>query len=309
MSLENKFFVYAMKLFFNSGYVDSINPIFKNHSSKAFFYSDNHKNVVFSNKQRQLFNDVTNISYLFSLGNDSFDKRGGLISFFSIVINSFRSDRSQIAYDFHNLLHSILDVNASIIIFLHEEEVMITAKGYGTDVYLSDWYAAKDINGPLLDLLDISNFSLRSAKEYYSDFIYDVSRWYYFHSISKDSIKFEDLSNDETDFSDEDPDKRYSEIRNIPEEEYGDDYVDQRSFNHSSEEAKIDFDILFFEYEIEESNENNTQTNSDDLENSGKEKDKYDFEDIDKKIFRDPLLMIKHINKSIHVQDSDELDN
>ena len=94
-SEEEKFYIYAMKLFLNAGHVFASSPEFINHSSEQFVYFDNKFEVSFSKSQRLLLREFNNISRLFTENE---------CAFFSINLITNYQNRSQVANDIHMLI-------------------------------------------------------------------------------------------------------------------------------------------------------------------------------------------------------------
>ena len=220
---------YSIDLLVSSGNTDSNNVIFRDYDPEELLFVKN--NILIDESQRCIVQSISNFSFLSILDGHVFEKRKGKIGFFSANINVPKSNRSQIAYEFHNIISDFLQLNASIIFFGHDDKILISAKGFGTDVLLSDWYDLSEDNETLLDLLDVGNFSLFSAKRYFDDFVYIISRWYIFHPLSQETAEFYVLPEDDEIYLFDQNEVyddfwiRLSEFLQTDRKEYGDDYV------------------------------------------------------------------------------------
>lgn len=62
---EDRFFEYAMKLFFEAGHAVTTDPEYINHSSEQLVYFDCRRTVSLSNSQRESLHTFSNVSRLF----------------------------------------------------------------------------------------------------------------------------------------------------------------------------------------------------------------------------------------------------
>lgn len=298
---------YAMDLFLNTGHAAISVPEFINHSSEQFVFFDNRKDVSFSQSQRSLFKSFDCISRLFTANG---------CAFFSISMRATKKTRSQLAHDFHSLIHPIVQDSGTICLFESDGEVMLSFMGFGMRCILSDWYQETEENDRLIERLDISNMSIQKSEEYFLDIVYSLARPYYLSSepsvyelipISfNNGIGLDEMSREEL--------KQYIEDElNRPRLEYGDDYVDYNETSKGVCEISIveDLDMLLLEMDNEddellgneiESEEDDYDDYDDDdgfydPDSEDEVSDIYEFKDVDPEIFRDPTLMLKWLYK------------
>ena len=261
----------AMELFYEAGHVYTLDPEFFNHSAQEFVYFDNSTAVSIPKDQRYLLELVNNISRLFTVNH---------CAFFSANLLSAKKYRSQIAHDFHAMIHFNVGTEASIFVFRYNDEMMFSFMGYGNRCILSDWYPIIDDAGELLEKLDIANMPI--------DFL---SR---FDLDPVDREQIDDYINLQV---------------AAAERTYGDDYVDYDEDirpNTKSSDISKDLDIMLLEMDMESDNlfdedDDDTESEDDDFEETEEseesEPDFYEYEDVDPEIFRDPTLMVKWLNK------------
>ena len=296
---------YAMDLFLNTGHAAISMPEFINHSPEQFVYFDNRKEVSLSQSQRSLFKSFDCISRLFTANG---------CAFFSVNMHATKSTRSQWAHDFHSMIHPIVESSGTICLFKSGDEIMLSFMGFGMRCILSDWYREIEEDDGLIERLDISNMSIQNSKDYFLDIVYSLARPYYLTSepsvyelipISfNNGIGLDEMSRDEL--------KQYiKDELNRPRLEYGDDYVDYNETSKAVGEASIveDLDMLLLEMDNEDDELINSEIEAEeddydydddgfyDPDSEDKVSDKYEFEDVDPEIFRDPTLMLKWLYK------------
>ncbi len=303
---KDNFYIDALEIFSNAGLTDSSNPVFDNHSLDRFVYYDCPNIVALTKWQRKILNCIDAISLLFTINGDAFERFSQeKINFYSAELICFEANRSQVAVDVHSILSQIIDCDASVFLFKHDENIMISIIGFQQECILSDWYSIYD-HDDLLDKLDILNVRLDTAKHFFFDLVFSVAREYYVHPISKEQAMYCSLPDD---YFQKNPDVKLSreELKEIIDEtlnyyvnKYGSDYVyeDQYSVVASkSDDAELDLLLL--------------SLNSDDIDNEPESpygetvvepsipseddtvNDDFDFSNFDPELFKDPILLVK----------------
>lgn len=311
---ELTFCDFAMCLFRDTGHTDASSPIYANHSSNQAMYFDSQKNIALSRMQREILSLVSNISLLFELTDNAFEKATGKkVAFYSVTTHSTFFSRSQDAHNVHFLLRQYWNCAYSVVVFNYENSVILSFADETGHIMLSDWYNIDSELDNLLGRLDISNVSLNSADTYLSDLIYALVRWYYIHPISPEEASYSLLPIDYfsslmRDFDQIDREETKETIRSIlrsAEDEYTTDYVDpddQDGISAFNFEAEID--LLGLELEIV--NDDGFETilddeddydEDDESEDGDAPMDEYLFENVDPEIFNDPTLMVKWLER------------
>ena len=297
-----KLYAYAMELFFKTGHVATLKPEFINHSPEQFAYFDNRTDVSLTREQRSLFKAFNNVSRLFSVNR---------CVFFSINLLTSKVNRSQAAHDIHTMIHPVVEADGTICLFCHDDEVMLSFLGFGLRCILSDWYPMADENETLLEKLDIANFSIVRGTDYFSDMIYLLARNYYQSGqpSTYELIPIDFISRAGVDEIDREALNQYVQDQlNAPLYEYGDDYVEyDESAQIQNTDIGADLDLMLLEMDDEDDNPFGEDIEpEDDLDDDdeffdedaeSENKDEYEFDDIDPEIFRDPLLMVKWLNR------------
>lgn len=293
------FFDYAMKLFIEAGHAVTTIPEFTNHSSEQFVYFDCKQVVSLTRYQRKSLHTFSNVSRLFSFNN---------CTFFSIVLLTTKSERSQAAHDIHTLFHPGVESRGTVCIFKCDDEVVLSFMGFGFKCILSDWYPIDDDFDNLLDRLNVMNMSLDRDVDYFSDMLYSLARKYYFAAKGPTvyellPINFfagkahEDIYRDELDQI------VLDELQRIPLE-YGNDYVEYDDSELSSNAGiNSDLDMMLLEMEDADDELDNPfgeaiDDPNDEAFDEENEHDEYEFDGLDQKIFKDPTLMVKFLEKA-----------
>ena len=294
----------AMELFYEAGHVSTLDPEFFNHSAQDFVYFDNSTDVALTKDQRYLLWLVNNISRLFTVNH---------CAFFSANLLSAKKYRSQIAHDFHAMIHFNVGTEASIFVFRYDDELMFSFMGYGNRCILSDWYPIIDDAGELLEKLDIANMPINSGADYFIGFVDTLARPYYLaypevfvHTL----LPIDFLSRFDLDPVDREQIDDYINLQvTAAERTYGDDYVDYDEEirpNTKSSDISADLDMMLLEMDMGSDNllgEDDDDAESEDdeyeetEESEDSEPDFYEYEDVDPEIFRDPTLMVKWLKK------------
>lgn len=234
-------------------------------------------------------------------------------AFFSANLLSAKKYRSQIAHDFHTLVHPNIRAEASIFVFRYDDELMFSFMGYGNRCILSDWYPIIDDAGELLEKLDIANMPISSGAEYFIGFVDTLARSYYLaypevfvHTL----LPIDFLSRFDLDPIDRAQIDDYINLQTTAaEREYGDDYVEyDEEIRVSTKSADIstELDMMLLELDMEADNmfdedDDDAESEDDEFEETEEseesEPDFYEYEDVDPEIFRDPTLMVKWLKK------------
>lgn len=307
MLLDNERFCdYILELCCVAGLTSASKPLTRNQNAKQVVYIDSSTDILLSLSQRKQLDQISNISHLFDIAPSDFDcpNESDNISFYSIVLSTVKSERSQLAVDTHSFLHTVLGVEVSIIFYVFEEYIMISMTGYGHKCILSNWISLFDEPTMLTDIMDISNASLKSSKLFFLDFVYSCARWYYTHPFSYDYAAFELFPNDFfkcRDIRDVEQEELESIIRQTKNRaiiEYGDDYVDQDEITVSvAKDFDMDLELLLLDIDTEE-DDNPFGEDLEELNEEDDTLDEYEYDDIDPAILEDPVLLMKWLEKN-----------
>lgn len=302
------FYKEAMDIFIEAGHATSSDPYYFNHSAKQVIYFDTCKRLLIDNAQIHDLECAIYISHLFDIGDNVFSvKTGGKVSYYSIAIQCEKNSRSQIAYKAHMLLHPAFEADMSIILFKHDETLMLSILGYESDIILSDWYSIDTEYDILIERLHISNLSISSAREFVSDLCYSIARSYYFQSIDGNNYIYSLLPDkyfleaDTSDFTTSITETIKEIIRDAitaPEKKYGDDFIEPISLSFE-EVGDIDIELEKLGLELEDGNEEEFDDDSDVFENEDEfVKDEYEFGDVDPELFKDASRLAKWLEKN-----------
>lgn len=297
------FYLYAMNLFSETGHVFTSIPEFVNHSSEQFIYFDNKPAASFSCEQRSMLRAFNNVSRLFSVNG---------CAFFSMNLLIAKRERSQAAHDIHSMLHPIVGFEGTICLFRYNEEVMLSFAGFGHRCILSDWFPMDDDIGNLSTRLDIANFSIDQGVDYFLDMVHLGARRYYIYSQPSlyeifpidfvSGAGLEGVSRAEF--------EQYMEYPLVAlRREYGDDYVEYDDTVLSIEDTiGAELDLMSLEMDEEDTHslgaeiemEDDTLDEDEFFDKNMDEtaQDKYEFDGVDPEIFRDPVLMVKWLEKN-----------
>lgn len=300
-----EFYTYAMEIFFKAGHVATSKPEYINHSPEQFAYFDNKPDVTLSSDQRDLFKTFNKISRLFSVHR---------CVFFSINLLTAKESRSQAAHGIHTMIHPIIDANGTICVFRCDNEVMLSFAGFGLHCILSDWYPMVDDNDKLLEKVDIANISIERSVDYFRDMVYMLARYYYLSGqpSTYELLPLNFITNTELDEVDREAINQHVQDQiNAPLYDYGDDYVEyDESTQPRNVDIGADLDLMLLEMDDEDDNPFGEEIEPEDDESDdeffdedseSEEKDKYEYDDVDPEIFRDPTLMVKWLNKELHI--------
>jgi len=296
------FYEYAMELFSDAGHVATSTPVFSNHSPERFLYFDNRQDLSITPEQRQMFTSFNNISRLFKANGRAF---------FSINLLATKETRSQVARDIHSMIHPYVEARGTICLFRFEDEYLFSFIGFALQCILSDWYRISDDDLIVLEKLDIANMSIKKGKDYFLDMIYMFARYYYLKAQPSDYdlLPIDFLSNSDYDGTDWDELNKIAEdILTAPQREYGSDYVDYgATISPTRIDLSAELDLMLLDLDDEEDNPfgEDTALEGDDLytdkyydETQDGQPDEYEYDDVDPEIFRDPVLMVKWLEKN-----------
>lgn len=301
------FYSEAMNLFQEAGHTISALPIYVNHTYEQVVYFDSEKNLLIDTSMIHTIEKALCISHLFDLKDDCFElKTVSQLSYYSIVLKCERNSRSQTAHDIHFLLHSAFASEISIVLFNHNDDVLLSIAGFGNDIILSDWYSNYAEYENLIELLHIAQLSFKSTYDFISDLIYLVAREYYkrpvfWKSEVYDLIPLHYFCSDAYFEDDGDRESLKDLIKRLAvenQQRYGDDYVEpitERIYVCSDLDAELD--MLSLELDMEEEIPSNEVTEDETIELEDKEHDVYEYEDVNPEIFKDPSLMLKWFDK------------
>lgn len=307
MLLDNElFYERILKLCRVAGITTASFPLTRNKPPKQVVYIESDTDILLTSYQRKQLDSIEYVSHLFDIPPDCFDdpKDGGKISFYSIVLSTILSDRSQLAADTHAFLHTTFGDEASIIFYKHEGYILLSMSGFGHQSILSDWFSIYDGLDSLLDKLDISNISIESSKAFFYDLVFNCARWYYTHPMSYDYAALELFpvnyfkENDVQDVEQEQLESLFRQLKNKAIIEYGDDYVDQDDITVTvTSDYNLDLELLLLDIDDEEQDQNPFGEDPFEDDYPEDDLDEYEYEDLDSELLDDPVLLMKWLAK------------
>lgn len=313
-------YLLALKFFRKAGHAVASEVLFANHTPEQLVYFDSGIDISLSRIQRNMLKNVTNVSHLFDISDATFEISGsGSVSFYSIELLSTKQNRSQVAYDIHSLLRLAFSGIGSIVLFRFDYELMLSLQVGDSDIYLSDWFHQDNDFELWVERINICGMSLKSARDFVNDFIYNSARCYFIYPITIETAAytmlpvnyFSNLDLSGEDFDTEDFKTTIREYLRYAEIKYGDDYVEQGEMEILSINAGSELELLAFELELDnESDENDEEDgtlgvvdNSNDFSEDENVIEEYEFSEIDEDILQDPIEMLKYIkNKALAVR-------
>lgn len=295
------FYLYAMELFMKTGHVAACVPEFVNRSPEQFIYLDNKSDISLSSNQRAMFSMFNNISRLFTFNS---------CAFFSINLLTTKSERSQIAHDIHAMIHPMIGSDASVCVFRYDDEILFTFVGYELRCILSDWYFVETDDDCLTEKLDIGNVSIDRSRDYYMDLIYMLARKYYLYSQPStfELLPISFISNVGIEEIDRESINQYTAYElSAPQREFGDDYVEyDEAVDEHTVDIDTELDLMLLEMDEESSSnpfgdeiepEDELDQDEPDDEEIRSRHDEYEYESFDPQLFRNPVLMVKFLEK------------
>ena len=221
--------------------------------------------------------------------------------------------RSQVANDVHMLLDSIISADATIVLFRHGDNFLLSMVGFGQKSILSDWYLIEDHFEEFIEKLHIANVSIKSAKEYFFDLIYSVAREYYTYPVTREMAMYSLLpidyfGSDTYGYVDrEQIQNLINNALNFYIYQYCDDYVEQEQYRLTHERdlnVGAELDLMLLDMDDEDNGNPFGEELEDPDEDFEDEEyrednvlDEYEFDDVDPEIFEDPTLMVKWLEK------------
>lgn len=308
-------YLLALEFFRKAGHAVSSEVLFANHTPEQVVYFDSDIDIYLSRIQRDMLKEVTNISHLFDIYDDTFEISGtGSVSFYSIELLSTKRNRSQVAYDIHSLLRMAFSGIGSIVLYRFDDELMLSAQVGDSDIFLSDWFHQDTDFELWIERINVYGMSLKSATDFVNDFIYNSARCYFIYPITIETAVytmlpvnyFSNLNLVGEDFDIEDFKIKIREYLRYTEIKYGYDYVEQGEMETLSINTGSDLELIAFELELDnESTENDEEDgtlverdNSFDFHYDGNVIEEYEFSGIDEDVPQDPIAMLKHIKKT-----------
>lgn len=306
------FYENALALFRKAGFTANLTPLSANHSFKQAVYLDSEKTIFVD---KGILNCAVNISHLFDLDDAFFvEGTGSVISFYSVQLNCLSKHRSQMAHDVHSILHASFSTDISVILFYHDSNVMISVAGVDEDVILSEWYDFFYDFDDLTDLLNIGQLSIVSSHQFIIDLICVVARSYYLEPAPSGLSAYSVIplfyygkglvENEHSRKKMPVEDFIVQSIREI-ELKHGDDYVEHKQgIARDMSTIENELDRLSFDLELHEEESRGPDFLNKVLDE--KERDEYEYDDIDPEIFEDPTLMLQWLDsQSVEVSAND----
>lgn len=281
-------------------------PLTHNQSPKQVVYIESETDLLLTAYQRKQLDSIEYVSHLFDIPSDAFDDttEKNKISFYSVVLSTTLSERSQLAADTHAFLHTSFGSEVSIIFYKHNDYTMLSISGFGHQSILSDWFSLYDELDDLLDKLDVANFSIKSSKAFYIDFVYSCARWYYTDPYSYDYVALELFpvdffkENDIHDVEQEELELLVRKLKNKAIIEYGDDYVDQDDITVTvTSDYNLDLELLLLDIDDEEQDQNPFGADPYEEDYPEDDLDEYEYEDLDSELLDNPILLMKWLEK------------
>lgn len=302
---DDMFYSEAMSLYQKAGHIFTSLPINANHTYKQVIYFDSEKTMLIDPSMINIVEQALYISHLFDLDDAVFElETGSQISYYSIVLGCDKKNRSQMAHDIHGLLHQSFSADLSVILFKHENSILISIAGFDSDIILSDWYSYFEQYDDLVQLIHVAQLSLESSYEFITDLVYFIAREYYKHPSFEKSEIYGLIPTHYfcTEIYTDDPDDReyikdlVKRLASEDQQRYGDDYVEPMTEHiHDLSDIDAELDMLSFELDMEEEIPEDISEDSED-EFDDSERDEYEYADVDPEIFDDPSLMLKWLN-------------
>ena len=306
--IKETFAGFAMGLFGGAGHADASLPVFANHSPEQFVFFDSKENIALSEMQREMFKQIENVSYLFSLPNELFQRRSRqVVSYYSAELKCATSSRSQFAHDAHIMFHPFTGAQVSVMLFRHDEAFILSIIGFGQDAILSDWYPIETGYDDFIDKIHIVNTSIHSVREYYDSLVYCAAREYYIHPISKEMAMYSMFpidyfsKNDYGYFDREEIQQMIRDALNLFVYQYGSDYVEQEHKSLDDDQdlsVSSELDLILLDMDDDDENDDNPFGEElDDDYDDEIELDEYEYGDLDPELFEDPTLLVKWLER------------
>ena len=295
---EADFYNYALNMFREAGHADCIMPLYANHTLKQAVYLDSTHTQLLDEDEKEILKAAYNISHLFDLDYKVFDKGHKKISYYSIVLNCSKDVRSQTANNIHKAIHRTFGVDASIVLFLLNGNILLSIVNDSNDIYLSDWYEYFYGVDELIEKISIWNLPLTDEHRFIDELVYCCARDYYLHPLPHGRLLLTLLPDNYLMLY---PDANYGTIEealevavNEVKEEYGDDYVKpDHSVPVSTKEIEDQLELIGLELDNIEN-----EMSADMEQESSDAKDKYEFRNIPEEVLGDPISLLKWIESN-----------
>jgi hypothetical protein len=295
---EADFYNYALDMFREAGHADCIIPLYANHTLKQAVYLDSTHAQLLDEDEKEVLKAAYNISHLFDLDYKVFDKGHKKISYYSIVLECSKDVRSQTANNIHKVIHRSFNVDASIVLFLLNGNIMLSIVNDSNDIYLSDWYEYFYGVDELIERINICNLPLTDEYHFVDELVYCCARDYYLHPLPHGRLLFSLLPDNYLTLY---PDSDYGTLMdaldaviNEVKDKYGNDYVEpDHSIPVSTEEIEDQLELIGLELASIENEED-----LDVEQESSNPMDKYEYRNIPKDVLSDPIRLLKWIESN-----------
>jgi len=313
----------ALGFFCSVGHTSAVSPLIVAEDILHCIYSELAFNAYFNKIERLAFSKINDLSHLFTLDNEAFDKKSTRqVRYYAVSLNTDKSERTVIAND---ILRAFVKNTTDyiVILFRHERMCMLAfaVKLNGFITVYSDWFGYDDYRD-ISARVDLGNMTLRNSDEFFYDFVYMAARHYYTHPTSRDYAHAE-WSTANYFFDEDEIFTRQSWKEVAPMivfshiYEYGDDFIDlplaEEYQNDIMEESE--YDLLLMELELEESlAAQKFDFAADDDEFVDEEDDflddneRIDASNIPPEIMSDPVKLLEWLNK-VRKDDIDEIND
>lgn len=310
----------ALRLFSSLNY--PITPLKNtiNQNVNEYIHQSLDKKVLFGKDEQFYLDEISSISTLFVINEEILfeqeisSQKNNEIIFIAIEIVSSKRDRSHIAYGITKIINKIYTQHV-FILFYHEEHILFSSLVYeikneelSGEVFLSDWFSSVGTNQEeinTISCLSFGNHCCYSVDYLYHDLIYSISREYYIYPESNEFITYGSVTTEMNDifkfgmsFR-----ERLEEWAKMNKEYYinlyGDDFVCKGEVIDLllEEEEMLLLDLDHHVHEILENElKDKDLSEEEDKENSGESND--DLEELDRKLFEDPIQMLKWLEKN-----------
>lgn len=304
----------AMKLFYATGHTFNSKPRTPDRDIRDLVYIDVRNKHVFTPDEWLILDCVESASLLFTNGAEYFEETtvDETIDYFAISLNTLESERSQLSYDIHQIFSQLSSSILSVILFEASGGYMFSLAKRRNEqrsiVVLSDWYNANELlDKSLIDSLDVANISNKNAAEFFKDFSYNMAREY--PPVSYEQVRYELLPIDFVDKSSLIAER--VQLNKIIQEnvmgffhEYQDDFIPKKHKENTLHVLNTD-DFTMELFEIENSANDNvdeddfTKEDDSDVNDVGYAGDEDTFAVLDDALFKDPIKMLKWIEKHL----------
>lgn len=299
-----EFYEIIIKLLEKAGHPILDTPLYKNHDIDDLLYFDSDLKLTLSHSEKESLSKAVDISLLYQYSSLDFDNEDNeTLSIYSIVLLGDSINNCENIHDIHRMIRPVLNCSYSIIFFYVSEQIIITMADSNGLVAISDTYKGSQIEWDLINKLNVANFSFFSAKEYFSDFLYLLSRWYYLIDLKHYSaaseyfpvnfFSYEYYRNSDPEVMKEEIKTIIHDIHYLPEAEYLDDYVEPDTIPVLLTNEDQILELLMDELETSSVSEGNF-SNENEIDDTFMD-DGAIFNDVDSEVFSNPLKMLEYI--------------